>query len=246
MRQYKALIFDLCDTIIPYRNDRKPKVMIRGKEIHTTSPLLYDYFRTYRTDIPYLTFHDHFVSTTESVIALRVSGKEVIAADRFNLFLDRLEIHASDQRSALHRQFLQIHFSQVANCLFCPKQNRELLITLKERYPIGLITNFDDTDTVYSILNREAIHATFNSILISAEFGLRKPRKEIFLAACQSLKISPSEALFIGDSFSSDIAGAKGVGMDAAWMNPDGASVKDGFPQPEYILSSLLDLKGIL
>lgn len=246
MKQYKALIFDLCDTIIPYQNDRKPTAMIRGEEIYTTTPLLYDCFRADHTNISYLEFYDHFISATESVLDLRASGDEVLASVRFDLFLDRLKIAPSNHRRSLHQNLLDIHFKQVSDCLICPQINRDLLIQLKEKYPIGLITNFDDTDTVYSILHRENIHGIFNTILISSEFGLRKPRKEIFLAACKNLAISPADALFIGDSLTSDIAGAKGVGMDAAWINPEGISVSQDVPQPDYILSNLNDLKGIL
>jgi HAD superfamily hydrolase (TIGR01549 family) len=246
MKQYKALIFDLCDTIMPYRNDRKPEAIIRGEKIYTTTPLLYNCFRADHTGIPYLEFYDHFISATESVVDLRASGYEVLAAVRFDLFLDRLKISPSNHRSTLHQNLLDIHLKQVADCLICPQKNRDLLIQLKEEYSIGLITNFDDTDTVYSILHRENIHGIFNTILISSEFGLRKPRKEIFLAACKNIEISPSEALFIGDSLTSDIAGAKGVGMDAVWINPEGDSVSDNVPQPDHVLSHFSDLKGIL
>ncbi len=246
MKKYSTLIFDLCDTIIPYRNDKKPQTVIRGKKIHTTTPLLYDCFHSYQTDISFEEFYDHFIAATELVVDLRTSGEEVLAAVRFDLFLDRLKIAPSDYRKTLHQKLLQIHLSQVADCLFCPTIHGELLFKLKEKYQIGLITNFDDTDTVYSILNRDHIHNIFDSILISSEFGLRKPRKEIFLEGCHSLNISPSDALFIGDSLTSDIAGAKGVGMDAVWINPDCTSLSEDDPQPDYILSSLIDLKGIL
>ncbi len=246
MRRYAALIFDLCDTIMPYCSDRMPKVIIRGETIHTTTPLLYDCFREHGMDMGYEAFHDCFVAATESTAALRLSGEEVSSFIRFARFLDLLQIAPSEQRATLHNTLMKTHLDQVANCLYCPDENKALLMALKQEYPIGLITNFDDTETVYTVLDREEIRGLFDTILISSEFGLRKPRKEIFLAACEPLAIHPNQALFIGDSMSSDIAGANGVGMDTAWINPDGVIPSEEAPRPNYILSHLSELMPVL
>ncbi|HLG23168.1 MAG TPA: HAD family hydrolase, partial [Candidatus Manganitrophaceae bacterium] len=80
----------------------------------------------------------------------------------------------------------------------------------------------------------------------SSEIGIRKPRPEIFLAACEKLEVAPSETLFVGDSWDNDIRGAKGVGMDAAWINPGGLHAPEEGPRPDYILSELDDLSGLL
>lgn len=55
--------------------------------------------------------------------------------------------------------------------------------------------------------------------------------------------LTPHEALFIGDSLDIDIAGAKGVGMDVAWVNRNGEAVRDGIPEPDYTLSRLAELR---
>jgi putative hydrolase of the HAD superfamily len=242
MRRYAALILDLCDTIMPYCSDRMPKAAIRGEMIHTTTPLLYDCFREYGFDMGYEPFHDCFMAATESTAALRLSGEEIASSIRFARFLDLLKIAPSGQRAILHSRLMQTHLNQVAHCLYCPNENKTLLTALKQEYPIGLVTNFDDTETVYTVLDREGVRGLFDTILISAEFGLRKPRKEIFLAACENLGIHPTQALFIGDSIASDIAGASGVGMDTAWINPHGVMLSKGAPQPNYILTQLSGL----
>lgn len=243
MKKYRALLFDLCDTIMPFRNDRMPLARIQGKEIHTTSPLLYECFTQLAPPIPYETFHGHFVETTESIWIMRdQSGEEISSATRFSRFLERLGIGRGNHWETLHRRFLEIHLTRISLCLECAPPVRDLLTRLKERYRIGLVSNFDDTDTVYRVLAREKIDHCFETVIISSEIGLRKPRPEIFLAACEKIGIAPADALFIGDSFENDIVGAKRLGMDAAWINPIGLPPPIDGPRPDYILSDLTDL----
>ncbi|MBI3660565.1 HAD-IA family hydrolase [Candidatus Acetothermia bacterium] len=244
--RYKALFFDLCDTIMPYRNYHMPQVKIGGETVHTTSPLLYDILLKYYTHIPYEQFQDHFLFATNLVKTLQAAGDEIPSSVRFEYLLDRLNLPTSDHRAELQQKFLQVHFDQVAKCLTCPDENRALLMQLRKQYKIGLITNFDDVETIYTVLSREHVKELFDTIVISGNFGLRKPRREIFLAACQNLKIIPSEAIFIGDNLTADVAGAKGVEMDTVWMNPEGEPLPEGAVQPDYTLLHLADIPLIL
>lgn len=243
MKKYQALLFDLCDTIMPFRNDRMPLARIQGKEIRTTSPLLYECFAQHAPPIPYEDFHSHFVETTESVWILRdQSGEEISSAVRFERFLERLGVERGDQWDALHRRFLETHLSRIALCLECAPAVRDLLVRLKKQHRIGLVSNFDDTETVYHVLKREGVAPFFDAVIISSEIGLRKPRPEIFLAACEKIGVAPAECLFIGDSFENDVVGAKRLGMDAAWINPAGLPPPIDGPRPDYILAELTDL----
>jgi putative hydrolase of the HAD superfamily len=47
---------------------------------------------------------------------------------------------------------------------------------------------------------------------------LRKPRPEIFQQTLEKLGVQPSEALHVGDTLASDVAGALGVGMRAVHL----------------------------
>jgi putative hydrolase of the HAD superfamily len=54
------------------------------------------------------------------------------------------------------------------------------------------------------------------------------------------------EAIFIGDSPAVDIAGAKGVGMAAIWLNRTGECLDESIPRPEYTVRRLEEIKEIL
>ncbi|MBI3804896.1 MAG: HAD family hydrolase [Nitrospirae bacterium] len=246
MRPYKALLFDLCDTLMPFRNDRLPLVEIRGRQVRTTSPLLYESFSGFSA-IPYEEFHDHFVETTEAIWRLREeSEKEISSATRFERFLEKLGVPRGADWERLHRRFLETHLGQIALCLDCAPEHRRLLNQLKRRYRLGLVSNFDDTDTVYRVLAREGVDHLFEAILISSEIGIRKPHADIFLAACEKIGISPSDALFVGDSFENDVVGAKQLGMDAAWINRTGLPPPIARYTPDYSLTELADLSKII
>lgn len=60
------------------------------------------------------------------------------------------------------------------------------------------------------------------ALFISEEVGLIKPSKLFFRHIIDALECTPSECLMVGDSLSSDIAGAKNAGMATCWYNHKG------------------------
>ena len=47
---------------------------------------------------------------------------------------------------------------------------------------------------------------------------MSKPEAGIFHAALTGISIVPEAAIYVGDTYSDDVVGAKGVGMRAAWL----------------------------
>ena len=58
--------------------------------------------------------------------------------------------------------------------------------------------------------------------------------------------IEPYETLYVGDSPQDDIVGAKGVGMDIAWINARGLDLPEGIPSPDYTVQTITALEPIL
>lgn len=54
---------------------------------------------------------------------------------------------------------------------------------------------------------------------ISEEMGCIKPNKAFFEIVLQSLGALPQACIMVGDSLSSDIAGARAAGIDCVWFN---------------------------
>lgn len=248
MKQYKTLLFDLCGTLMQYRTERMPSIEIEGEQVQTTTPLLYACFLEFdRGAISFEKFHADFIKTTEAISIARESrGEEVLSSTRFDAFLDRLNADLGKRRSEIHRLLMEIHLKRVSDCLELLPQHRDLLLVWKKQYKMGLVTNFDDAKTVRELLLREGISELFETVVISAEIGIRKPRKEIFLAACEQMKSPPSETLFVGDSWECDIVGAKSLGLDTAWINPVQGPQNEKEPKVDYFLHNLEALDAIL
>lgn len=81
----------------------------------------------------------------------------------------------------------------------------------------ALISNADEDVTVI------ALHFAFadrmDVIVTSALVGYEKPDPRTFRAALDPLGVAPAEALHVGDQPKSDVAGARGVGMQTALID---------------------------
>ena len=63
---------------------------------------------------------------------------------------------------------------------------------------------------------------------ISERMNVSKPQKLFFdLVAKQIKDYSPTRAIVIGDSLTSDIQGANNAGLDCIWLNMDGKKAPD-------------------
>ncbi|MGH7450534.1 MAG: HAD family hydrolase [bacterium] len=89
-------------------------------------------------------------------------------------------------------------------------------------FRLGLVTN---TSLPHSIIVEEfqrlSLYDYFDTVVCSSEIVFRKPDAAMFEVALRSLKITPSEALFVGDDYFADVIGAHKVGMKTVWLNPN-------------------------
>jgi putative hydrolase of the HAD superfamily len=88
-----------------------------------------------------------------------------------------------------------------------------LLKELAGEYKLGLVTNFSHVPGANRTIDRFNLRPYFQTIVISGEFGWKKPSPRIFDAALRNLFSEPGETMFVGDDCEGDIAGAKQAGM---------------------------------
>ncbi len=95
-------------------------------------------------------------------------------------------------------------------------QNRRWIVTLREQYQLGVISNnFGNTQGWCDEYNLSPL---LDVVVDSTVVGISKPEAGIFHAALSKLGVSPKEAIYVGDTYSDDVVGAKGVGMWTAWL----------------------------
>ncbi len=242
-----AVLFDLFDTLVDFERDRLPLVTVAGKEIRTSSGAAHAVIRQAYPAISLEAFYEAFVESLREVNERRErEGIEVTAAERFARCFARLGLPDTDATASVRGAALEAHMGSLATATACPPERREVVRTLGGRYRLGLVSNFDHGATARALLTRHGFDGAFEVTLISADVGFRKPYPEIFHLACRALRIAPAAGLFVGDSLSIDVAGARGVGMPCVWVNREGATLGRADPQPDHTIQHLPDLLALV
>jgi epoxide hydrolase-like predicted phosphatase len=83
---------------------------------------------------------------------------------------------------------------------------------LRPRWKTGLISNAWSGLRAYLV--EKKFDDAFDSLVISAEAGMMKPKAEIYQLALEKLNVRAEEALFV-DDFIENVEGARAVGMSA-------------------------------
>lgn len=123
-----------------------------------------------------------------------------------------------------------------------------VLKDLSERgYKIGIIAN--QNLGTQSRLEKWRLMKYISLVIASAEEGVAKPDKEIFLRALKRAECLPQNAFMIGDRLDNDIEPAKRLGMKAIWVR-QGFSVyqqpMNEFQRADYIVDRLQEILEVL
>jgi putative hydrolase of the HAD superfamily len=76
--------------------------------------------------------------------------------------------------------------------------------------------------SVRSILAELGLAKYIEFVIDSGEVGVEKPDPRIFRFALERAGLEPDDAIYVGDLYSIDVLGARGVGMEAMLMDPAG------------------------
>lgn len=100
------------------------------------------------------------------------------------------------------------------------RRSREVLLKLKERYPMVLVSNF--YGNISTVLEEFELNHIFSHIIESAVVGVRKPDPRIFTLGVEALGLPASEVVVVGDSMDKDIVPARKAGCQAIWFKGEG------------------------
>ena len=111
---------------------------------------------------------------------------------------------------------------------------------LAQGYLLGVVSN--SIGTLEDQLVRLGLARYFQAILDSAVVGIQKPHAGIFKLALQRLGVESSEAVFVGDTYATDVGGAQLAGMTGVLIDTAAAYPDADCPK----ISSLPELRSIL
>ena len=100
-------------------------------------------------------------------------------------------------------------------------------------------------------INSTGLNAFLDGIFVSEEMGIAKPAKEFFDRVLSSIGAKKEECIVIGDSLTSDMAGAKNASLDSVWFMPQAgcnSSIENEMAQYDinYCANSFDELYKIL
>jgi FMN phosphatase YigB (HAD superfamily) len=247
MKTYKAVIFDLFDTLVDFDRTQIPIVTVDGREVRTTAGETYKVLAQHAPHTTFEIYYQALSTVTKELLAVRERDHlEIPARRRYELLCDRLGMPRDGAAEYCIEGMLATHHRYMHNSTVCPPERTQVLEALKVRYPLGLLSNFDSAETGLRILATHGLRPHFSPIHISEAIGYRKPRREAFLRTAEAMGVAPQDVLFIGDTFALDVVGAKGVGMDAAWFDRQKTPPDLDKAQPDYTITRFRDLLEIL
>jgi HAD superfamily hydrolase (TIGR01509 family) len=244
---YRAVLFDLFDTLVRFDRDRLPAVRVNGREIRSSVGKLYDVLRPSAPDVTIEKLHGAMGESWKEAERLRaIDHREVAAPERFAYLFRCLALDPDECRPGLLTELIETHRRELARVVEFPPHYRTLLDELRARYRLAVVSNFDYTPTALGILREAGIVDHFETIVVSDAVGWRKPAPMIFRQTLERMGLDVGDALFVGDRADIDVAGARALGMDAAWLNPAAEPLPSGLEPPTYELRDLADLRPIL
>jgi putative hydrolase of the HAD superfamily len=160
-----------------------------------------------------------------------------------------LERHASDftrslpseklQQMPLFLAELQRGISRKRLSLF--PQVLEVLNQLKQHHRLAVVS---DAQSVYGVpeLRAVGLHEYFDPVIVSGDYGYRKPDARLFQKALDRLQVRADQAVFIGNDCYRDIFGARQLGIKTVLFRHVQDMTCPNDTEPDYIIREFAEL----
>jgi putative hydrolase of the HAD superfamily len=224
----KGILFDLYGTLIDIETDE-------GME------------EIYRAVAHFLTYHgvylhrwevrDHYYRVMNQ--QRDQSGEEypeIIVEDIWDALLKEQGMRPASARFPLATTLAQLFRGISRKRLRLYPGVKETLDTLRGAYHLALVS---DAQPCFA---RPEIRAVglggyFNAVVISAEYGFRKPDPRLFQAALEGLRLSTQEVIFVGNDMHRDIFGASRLGIKTIFFASNQGTQSYGDTNPSYVIT---------
>jgi putative hydrolase of the HAD superfamily len=118
---------------------------------------------------------------------------------------------------------------------------RAVLDTLRRHYTLGVVS---DAQSAYAVpeLRAVGLNEYFATVIVSGDYGYRKPDSRLFAAALQELDVGPDQAIYVGNDMYCDIFGAQQAGLRTVfWPTQFGKKAHAGVA-PDYTIAHFAQL----
>ncbi|HCS86921.1 MAG TPA: noncanonical pyrimidine nucleotidase, YjjG family [Bacteroidales bacterium] len=241
-RAYKAVFLDWDNTIGDFSHAAEKALKQIYEEQHLNR--FFPSFETY-----YTIYHEYNLYLWDLYGENRIS-KEELQLERFCYPLRQM---TPQSKEYLLTDNALIELARTIGDEFCRLTTEyftlmpyaaEVIPYLAARYPLTIISN-GFVEVQYQKIDRSGLRPYFRHIILSEEVGIQKPQPEIYEKALTLNAIQACEAVMIGDSFSSDIVGAKTAGIDQIWVKSENTPLLPN-QSATWIVKDLSGVKELL
>lgn len=208
-KTYKHIFFDLDHTLWDF-NRNSEETLEELFEVYSLKELgieaFQDFLKTYRevNDQKWELYRNNKIT------------KDELRATRFYDTLLAFEIDHPELARKIDEEY--ITKSPYKTHVF--PHAHDVLEYLAKKYELHIITNgFREVQDVK--LTHSKLKSYFNHKITSESIGVNKPDPKIFTHALRLTDAKRTESLMIGDNLAVDVIGARNVGIDQVYFNPD-------------------------
>lgn len=253
MKRYRAIFLDWDDTIgdwagsaeqaqrILFEQEIRPLIVTWSSDC----PSFEDYLALYRK---------HNLHLWDEYSAGRIT-RQYLHADQFLTpichYLNIPSEHADEGLRQLSNRLGDEYIRLTMAASRLTEDAIEVIHYLAAKYPLTIVSN-GYVEMQYHKLEQSGLQECFRHLVFSEEVGFMKPDPRIMDVAVMRNRrelpdLQADEVIMIGDSYSSDIAGAIAAGIDTIWWLREGMqATEEQRRNATYIVSSLRDVMTLL
>ncbi|MGB3940290.1 MAG: HAD family hydrolase [Candidatus Manganitrophaceae bacterium] len=233
----KGILFDLYGTLIDIETNESLEEIYRGISHYLTYHGVYRHRWEVR-DRYYQIMKQRKETSSEEYPEIDV---EAI----WNVFLEKEGIKAVATRLELAKILAQFYRGASRTRLQLYPEVKRVLDELRVVYRLGLIS---DAQPCFALPEIQAVglDGYFEPIIISAQYGFRKPDRRLTEKALDMMKLTPEEVIYVGNDMFRDIYGAKRLGIKTLFVDSNQGAKSYENVTPDYFAPRFEDvLKGI-
>ena len=217
-----AVLFDLDDTLCRYRRGGA-RLLAEGFERVGVEPLftLEAYHARYREHLGEIDDIDAFREYCFAELAEERGADPELGREVARIYADERDQTAVDPLDGVP----------------------DVVEELADDHAVGLITN-GPTEMQRTKLSAVDLDGIFEVEVFAGYDAPAKPDPEPFVLALDELRVDPQQAVHVGNSLTTDVAGANAAGVGAVWLREDGATAPAAIedepgPEPDYVIEEL-------
>lgn len=224
----KGILFDLYGTLIDIETDEGMEEIYRG----IAHFLTYHGVHLHRWEV-----RDHYYRIMRQ--QRDQSGEEypeIIVEDIWDTLLKEQGMRPASARFRLTTILAQLYRGISRKRLYPYPGAKETLDTLRGTYHLALVS---DAQPCFARPEIRAVglEGYFDPVVISAEYGFRKPDPRLFQAALEWLGLSTREVIFVGNDMHRDIFGASRLGIKTIFLASNQGTQSYPDTNPSYVIT---------